>query len=70
MQSEVIQTIVGYIAIAVPVTVALGNLARIALEWLNQSHKIKTTVIQQTHDITSHYLDHALDPKVPLALRH
>jgi uncharacterized protein YjbI with pentapeptide repeats len=70
MQSEEIQTIVGYIAIAVPVTVALGNLARIALEWLGQRHTIKTTVIQQTHDITTQYLDRALDPKVPLALRH
>lgn len=70
MQKEVIQTIAGYIAIAVPVTVALGNLARIAMEWLSQQHKIKTTLIQQTHDITTHYLDRALDPKVPLALRH
>lgn len=70
MQAEVIQTIVGYVAIAVPVTVALGNLARIAMEWLSQQHKIKTTVIQQTHNITTHYLDRALDPNVPLALRH
>lgn len=70
MQADVIQTIVGYVAIAVPVTVALGNFARIAMEWLSQRHKIKTTVIQQTHDITTHYLDRALDPKVPLALRH
>jgi hypothetical protein len=70
MQSEVIQTIVGYVAIAVPVTVVLGNLARITLEWLSQQHKIKSTIIQQTHDITTHYLDRALDPNVPLALRH
>jgi hypothetical protein len=70
MQAEVIQTIAGYVAIAVPVTVALGNLARIAMEWLSQQHKIKTTAIQQTHNITTHYLDRALDPKVPLALRH
>jgi len=70
MDANVIQTIAGYVAIAVPVTVALGNLARIAMEWLSQRHKIKTTVIQQTHDITTHYLDRALDPKVPLALRH
>lgn len=69
MDTKVVQTIVGYIAIAVPVTVALGNIARIILEWLNQRHKIKTTVIQQTHNITSQYLDRALDPKVPLALR-
>lgn len=70
MQAEVIQRIAGYVAIAVPVTVALGNLARIAMEWLSQRHKIKTTVIQQTHNITTHYLDRALDPQVPLALRH
>lgn len=70
MQSEIIQSIVGYIAIAIPVTVAIGNLARIIMEWLNQKHKIKTTVIQQTHNITTQYLDRALDPKVPLALRH
>ncbi|MBN1452355.1 MAG: pentapeptide repeat-containing protein [Anaerolineales bacterium] len=70
MTVDVIQTIAGYIAIAVPVTVALGNLARIILEWLNQRHKIKTTVIQQTHNITTHYLDRALDPQVPLAFRH
>ncbi len=70
MEAKVIQTIVGYVAIAVPVTVAIGNLARIAMEWLSQRHKIKTTVIQQAHDITTHYLDRALDPKVPLAMRH
>lgn len=70
MKAEVIQRIVGYVALAVPATVALGNLARVALEWLSQRHKIKTTVIQQTHNITTHYLDRALDPQVPLALRH
>jgi hypothetical protein len=70
MKEEVVQAIAGYIALAVPVTVALANLARIAMEWLSQQHKIKTTVIQQAHDITTHYLDRALDPKVPLALRH
>lgn len=70
MQPEVIQSIAGYVAIAVPVTVALGNLARIILEWLSQHHKIKTTIVQQTHNITTNYLDRALDPQVPLALRH
>jgi len=54
----------------VPVTAALGNIARIILESLTQRHKIKTTVIQQTHNITSQYLDRTIDPKVPLALRH
>jgi hypothetical protein len=70
MQPEIVQKIAVYIAVAVPVTVAIGNLARIVLEWLNQRHKIKTTVIEQTHNITAHYLDRALDPQVPLALRH
>ncbi|MBU4486276.1 MAG: pentapeptide repeat-containing protein [Candidatus Delongbacteria bacterium] len=70
MQEEVIKTIAGYIALAVPITVAVGNFARIAMEWLNQRHKIKSTVIEQTHNITTHYLDRALDPKVPLAFRH
>jgi len=70
MDTKVVQTIVGYIAIAVPVTVALGNIARIILESLTQRHKIKTTVIQQIHNITSQYLDRTIDPKVPLALRH
>lgn len=70
MEAEVIKTIAGYVALAVPITVAVGNLARIAMEWLNQRHKIKSTVIEQAHNITTHYLDRALDPKVPLALRH
>lgn len=70
MEAQVIQTIVGYVALAVPITVAVGNLARISMEWLNQRHKIRTTAIEQVHSITAHYLDRALDPKVPLALRH
>jgi hypothetical protein len=70
MEAQVVQAIAGYIALAVPITVAVGNLARIAMEWLNQRHKIKSTVIEQAHNITTHYLDRALDPKVPLALRH
>ncbi|MHB8443620.1 MAG: pentapeptide repeat-containing protein [Acidithiobacillus ferrivorans] len=70
MEPDVIKTIVGYVALAVPITVAVGNLARITMEWLNQRHKIKSTVIEQTHKITTHYLDRALDPNVPLALRH
>jgi hypothetical protein len=67
---EALKTIVGYIAVAVPITVALGNVARVAMEWLNQRHKIKSTIVEQTHKITTHYLDRALDPTVPLAMRH
>jgi uncharacterized protein YjbI with pentapeptide repeats len=70
MAPEIAQIIVGYIAIAVPITVAIGNLARVVMTWLEQRHHINTTVIQQTHNITSHYLDRALDPQVPLVFRH
>lgn len=70
MPQETIQTVVGYIAIAVPVTVAIANLARILLEWLKQRHTIQSAQVQQGHQITTHYLDRALDPTVPLAIRH
>ena len=42
MPQETIQAVVGYIAIAVPVTVAIANLARILLEWLKQRHTIQS----------------------------
>jgi hypothetical protein len=70
MPLESIQTIAGYIALAVPVTVAIANLARIGLEWLRQRHTIQSAQVQQSHQITTHYLDRALDPTVPLAIRH
>ena len=70
MQTEDIKTIAAYIAIAVPVTVAIANLARIGLEWLKQWHTIRAARIEQNHQITTQYLDRALDPTVPLAIRH
>lgn len=70
MQPETIQIIAAYIALAVPGTVAVSNLAKIALEWLKQRHTISSSQITQSHEITSHYLDRALDPNVPLAIRH
>ncbi|PTN11436.1 pentapeptide repeat-containing protein [Nitrosomonas aestuarii] len=70
MQPETIQIIAAYIALAVPGTVAITNLAKIILEWLKQRHTISSSQIKQSHEITSHYLDRALDPSVPLAIRH
>lgn len=70
MPPESIQAIAAYIAVAVPATVAIANLARIVLEWLRQRHTIQSAQIQQGHQITTHYLDRALDPTVPLAIRH
>lgn len=70
METEAIKTIAGYIALATPVTVALANLAKIGIEWLKQSHSIREAQTNQAHQITTHYLDRALDPNVPLAIRH
>ena len=70
METQTIQTIAGYVALAVPITVAITNLSKLALEWLNQQHLVKTARIQQAHEITTHYLNRALDPTVPLAIRH
>ena len=70
MQPDDIKSIAAYIALAVPITVALTNLTRIAMEWLKQRHAIQTAEVQQSHQITTHYLDRTLDPSVPLAFRH
>jgi uncharacterized protein YjbI with pentapeptide repeats len=70
MDTQTIQIVAGYVALAVPITVAITNLSKLALEWLNQKHLVKTARIQQTHEITTHYLTRALDPSVPLAIRH
>ena len=70
MDTQTIQIVAGYVALAVPITVAITNLSKLALEWLNQKHLVKTARIQQTHEITTHYLNRALDPSVPLAIRH
>lgn len=70
MGEDTVKTVAGYIAIAVPLTVVIGNLAKIVLEWLTQRHSLNTARIQQAHQITTHYLDKALDPSVPLAIRH
>lgn len=70
MESDAIKTIAGYIALATPITVALSNLAKIGIEWLKQRHSIKEAQTNQAHQITTHYLDRALDPNVPLAIRH
>ncbi len=70
MTPDALQTIAGYVAFAVPATVAIANLAKALLEWLQQRHKITESQIQLSHSITTHYLDKALDPTVPLAIRH
>lgn len=70
MSPEYIKNIVAYIALAVPITVAVANIARIAMEWLKQRHAIQSAQVQLSHQITTHYLDRALDPTVPLAFRH
>lgn len=70
METEAIKTIAGYIALATPATVALANLAKIGIEWLKQRHSIREAQTNQAHQITTHYLDRALDPNVPLAIRH
>lgn len=70
METEAIETIAGYIALATPVTVAFANLAKIGIEWLKQTHSIREAQTKQAHQITTHYLDRALDPNVPLAIRH
>ncbi len=70
MLADEIQKITAYIAVAVPATVAIANIGKIVIEWLNQKHTIRTAQVEQTHQITTHYLDRALDPQVPLAIRH
>ena len=70
METEAIKIIAGYIALATPATVALANLAKIGIEWLKQRHSIHEAQTSQAHQITTHYLDRALDPSVPLAIRH
>jgi hypothetical protein len=70
MTPDTVQTIAAYLALAVPATVAIANFAKIAMEWLQQRHKIGEAQIQLSHQITTHYLDRALDPAVPLAIRH
>lgn len=70
MTADSIQTIAAYLALAVPTTVAIANLSKIALEWLAQRQKLREAEVQLGHQITTHYLDRALDPTVPLAIRH
>ena len=70
MTPESVQTIAAYLAVAVPITVAIANLTKLAMEWMQQKHKIGEAQIQLGHQITTHYLDRALDPNVPLAIRH
>lgn len=70
MEPDVLKSIAGYIALAIPATVAISNIAKAILEWLKQGHAITEAKIQQSHQITTHYLDRALDPSVPLAIRH
>ncbi len=70
MTSDNVQIIAGYVALAVPITVGLTSMSKIVLEWLNQRHSVRTSHIAQEHQITTHYLDRALDPNVSLAIRH
>lgn len=70
MSGEILQSIAAYVAIATPVTVTVIKLARVWMEWLRQRHRIRSAHVQMSHKITTHYLDRALDPNVPLAIRH
>lgn len=70
MSEDLIKTIATYISIVIPVTVILINVAKIFLAWLSQKHSINTSNIQLNHQIITNYLDRALDPNVPLAIRH
>lgn len=70
MTTDTIQAVAGYVALAVPATVALSGLSKVFLEWLNQRHTIQVARAAQEHQITTHYLDRTLDPNVPLAIRH
>src|ERR1035437_1706954 len=70
MEPDVIKTIAAYLAFAVPATVAISNLAKLLLEWLKQRHAIMEANTNQSHSITTHYLDRALDANLPLAIRH
>ena len=70
MNAETAQVIALYVALAVPATVAIANIAKAFLEWRQQGHKVREAQIHQGHQITTHYLDKALDPTVPLAIRH
>jgi len=70
MDPDVIKTVAAYIALATPITVALANSAKLGMEWLKQRHTINEAKINQSHQITNHYLDRALDPNVSLAIRH
>jgi uncharacterized protein YjbI with pentapeptide repeats len=68
--SDSVKAVAYYGAIGIPATVAITNLGKFALEWLKQRHLISTSRITQTHDITTEYLNRALDPSVPLAIRY
>lgn len=70
MNEETAQIIAAYVSLAVPSTVAIANIAKAVLEWMQQRHQVREAQIQQSHQITTHYLDKALDPTVPLAIRH
>lgn len=69
MDSEVLRQISAYIAISIPATVAIANLAKIVLDWMNKNHQIRHSTIEQMHKIDSHYLEKTLNPEVPLAIR-
>lgn len=70
MDSETVKSISYYVAFAVPITVAITNIAKIILKSLNQSHQIKSSQNEQKQRIITHYLEKALNPEVPLAIRH
>jgi hypothetical protein len=69
MESEVLRQISAYVAISIPVTVAIANMAKIALDWLNKNHQIRHSTIEQMHKIDNHYLEKTLNPEIPLAIR-
>jgi hypothetical protein len=70
MDSETIKSISYYVAFVVPITVAITNIAKIILKSLNQGHQIKSSQNKQKQKIITNYLEKALNPEVPLAIRH
>lgn len=70
MDAMTVELIAKYIAFAVPITAAVVSVGKLAMEWLQQSHSITEARVQQSHTITTHYLDRALDANQPLAIRH
>jgi hypothetical protein len=62
-----VSTLVGAI---VPTTAFIANWAKIQLDTRRQAYEIAQAQAKQTHEITTDYLNRALDPAFPIALRY